>query len=172
MNRIGILGGSFDPIHNGHLLMAELARDKMRLDQVIFIPACCSPHKVNKALPDGLDRLNMVKLAIKGNPFFTASAMELKRGGISYTIDTLRALRAQYPKAQLFWITGEDNVQGLKTWKSFPEIIRLASFIAVSRLWFNVSSSGIRQRVKRKKTIRYLTPDSVIRYIKQHKLYC
>jgi len=171
MKRVGILGGSFDPIHNGHLLMAELARDKMGLDQVVFVPAFCSPHKLGKVLPAGSRRLAMVKLAIKGNPNFISSDIELKRGGVSYSIDTLRALRARHPKAQLFWITGEDNVRGLSTWKDFPAIIRMAAFIAVSRAWFPVSSSEVRQRLRQKKSIRYLTPDSVIRYIKQHRLY-
>ena len=169
--RIGILGGSFNPIHNGHLLMAELARDKMRLDKVIFMPAHCSPHKTRKHLPDGGHRLSMVKLAIKGNADFTAGDLELKRAGISYTIDTLKALRLRYPKAQLFWIIGEDNIAGLRTWKDFSAIIRLASFIAVSRLWINISSSELRGRLKQKKSIRYLTADGVIRYIKVNRLY-
>ncbi len=169
--RIGILGGSFDPIHNGHLLMAELARQKMQLDKVIFMPAHCSPYKSSASVQSGAHRLNMAKLAIQGNPFFAVGDEELKRGGISYTVDTLRVYRAQHPKAQLFWIVGEDNIDRLESWKYFSEIVRLACFIAVSRSWFNISSSEIRRLVKSGKSIRYLTPDRVIGYIRRYRLY-
>lgn len=171
MARIGILGGSFNPVHHGHLLMAELAHDKMRLDQVVFIPANCSPFKSLGQLPSGQHRLNMIKAAIAGNAHFSVSDLELKRGGPSYTIDTLRVLRQENPKAKLFWIIGEDNITGLKSWKNFDEIISLASFVAISRLWFNISSSEIRRRLKQKRSIRYMAPDRVVEYINTHKLY-
>lgn len=171
MTRIGILGGTFNPVHNGHLLMAELARDKMNLDLVIFMPAACSPHKLNQSMADGKDRYAMVKSAIKSNPRFTVSRMELDRGGPSYTVDTLKALRGEHPKAKLFWIIGDDNCAGLETWKDFHTVIQLAAFIVISRNWFNISSTDIRERVKRGRSIQYLTPDTVIRYIKQRRLY-
>ena len=169
--KIGILGGSFNPIHHGHLLMAELARVKVGLDQVIFMPAACSPYKSGQALCDGRHRLHMIRCAIKGNPYFCASDMELKRGGTSFTIDTLRAVYGHNPKARFFWIIGEDNLAGLKQWKDFSQIIRLASFIAVSRRWYNISSSEIRQRIRQKKSVRYLTPETVMRYIEKKGLY-
>ena len=171
MQRIGILGGSFNPVHNGHLLMAELAMAHMHLDHVIFMPAHCSPYKTGQNLADAKHRLNMVRLAIKGNPNLCLSDMEIKRGGVSYAIDTLRAVHEQNPKAKLFWIVGEDNVGGLEGWKDFDQIIGLASFVAISREWFNISSSLIRRNVRQKKSIRYLTPEAVIRYINKHHLY-
>lgn len=169
--RIGILGGSFNPIHHGHLLMAELARQKMRLDQVIFMPANLSPFKSKVPAVSPHHRLAMIKLAIQDNHYFSVSELELKRKGISYTIDTLKGLRVLNPNAQLFWIIGDDHVSTLSSWKKFDEIVTIASFIAVSRLWFNVSSSEIRALARQKKSLRYLTTDHVIRYIDKHRLY-
>ena len=169
--RIGILGGSFNPIHYGHLLMAELARERMGLDSVIFMPASSSPFKSNVPMVKPEHRLNMVKLGIQDNPYFSVSDLELKRKGISYTVDTVRALRQQYPHAQLFWIIGHDHVPGLKSWKYFDQIIQMASFVAVSRLWFNISSSHIRQAIKKGKSIRYMTPHAVTQYIQKYNLF-
>lgn len=169
--RIGILGGSFNPIHHGHLLMAEIARQKMDLDQVIFMPAYCSPFKSNVPLASPQDRLNMVSLAIADHHYFSVSDLELNRQGISYTIDTLRTIRDVCPSAELFWIVGHDHVPGLKKWKYFSEIIAMASFVAVSRMWFNISSSEIRQTLRDGGSIRYLTPDAVVRYIEGKRLY-
>lgn len=169
--RIGILGGSFNPIHHGHLLMAELARQKMDLTQVIFMPAHCSPFKSKVKLASAKDRLRMVELAIMDNHFFSVSDMELKRKGVSYTIDTLREVRTLCPNAELFWIVGHDHVPGLKSWKYFDEIIKIASFVAVSREWFNVSSSEIRQSAVKGRSIRYLTTDPVVKYIETRRLF-
>ncbi len=169
--RIGILGGSFNPIHHGHLLMAELARQKMQLDTVIFMPAFCSPHKSSKHMASAQQRLAMIKLAIADNHFFDVSDLELKRKGVSYTIDTVLQLHALNPRAELFWIIGDDHVPTLSSWKNFDEIVTMASFIAVSRAWFNVSSSEIRHLVRQQKSIRYLTTDKVIEYIDRQKLY-
>ncbi len=171
MKKIGILGGSFNPIHVGHLMMAQGALDALSLDEVVFMPAHCSPHKRDEDLASSEHRLSMVRLAIAGNKRFSLSDMEIKRGGKSYTIETIRSFKKQHPQSRLFFIIGEDNVPGLKTWQGIDEILRTASFIVINRSWFDVSSSLIRQHIKRKKSIRYLTSDAVVNYILRKKLY-
>ena len=188
--KIGILGGSFNPIHHGHLLMAQAAMEGMGLDEVIFVPAACSPHKADKDLAPAKDRLAMARAAIKGEAQFSLSDCEIKRGGKSYSIDTVRYFRELRPKAELFWIIGADSLSTLHTWKDIKEILKIASFIAVNRpgckqvkpkagIKINqvmmpgveISSSDIRRRLKAKKSIRYLTTDPVIRYILKKNLY-
>jgi nicotinate-nucleotide adenylyltransferase len=185
--KIGILGGSFNPIHTGHMLMAEAALDEMRLDRVFFIPANCSPHKKSNESASAKDRLAMVKAAIKGEPRFSVNDCEIKRGGMSYAVDTLKYLRGIYPKATMYWILGADSLDLLHTWRDVPGILKLAAFVAVNRPGFkpktkvkvktiempgvDISSSDIRRRVRAKKSIRYLTPEAVVRYISQNKLY-
>ncbi|MBI3601699.1 MAG: nicotinate (nicotinamide) nucleotide adenylyltransferase [Candidatus Omnitrophica bacterium] len=171
MRKIGFLGGSFNPIHVGHLMMAQAALDTLGLDEVVFVPAYCSPHKRDEDLASGQERLNMVRLAIAGNKRLSLSDVEIKRGGKSYTIETIRSFKNQYPRARLFFIIGEDNVAGLRTWQGIDEILCMASFIVINRSWFDVSSSLIRQHIKRKRSIRYLTPDAVVNYILRKKLY-
>ncbi len=170
MKRLGILGGSFDPVHQGHLMMAESAADAFSLDKVVFVVANHSPFKDerNASAPD---RLNMVKAAIKHNPRLELSDVEIKRGGISYTVDTLNYFKKEYPHAELFLIIGGDNVPGLGRWKNIEAIKAMARFIVIERDWFDVSSSLLRDRLNKKKSIRYLTPESVIRYITKHCLY-
>ncbi len=169
MKYIGILGGSFDPVHNGHLMMAQSAVDAFGLDKVFFVVASHSPFKDKAGSPK--DRLAMVKKAVQGNASFAVSDIELKRGGVSYTIDTVSHFRKKFPKAQLFLIIGEDNVAGLPRWKNIEALEKTAKFIVIERDWFDVSSTLIRQKLEQKKSIRYLTPDGVIRYIKQNRLY-
>lgn len=169
--RIGIFGGSFSPIHHGHLLMAEIARVKMKLDYVIFMPVFHSPYKSRSPISQDKHRLNMIKLAIANNTYFKVSDMELKRKGVSYSIDTLREVQNINPTSKLFWIIGDDHIEKLPKWKNFDEIIKIASFVAISRLWFNVSSTEVRQLIRTKQSIRYLTTDKVIDYIKKHQLY-
>ena len=113
----------------------------------------------------------MIKLAIANNPYFRVSDMELKRKGISYSIDTLRDVQHINPTSKLFWIIGDDHIEKLPKWKNFDEIIKIASFVAISRLWFNVSSTEVRQLLRKNQSIRYLTTDTVIGYINRHKLY-
>jgi nicotinate-nucleotide adenylyltransferase len=189
MQKIGILGGSFDPIHFGHLLMAQSAAESLKLDRVLFVPAFCSPFKVSYKLPSSEKRLAMVKAAIKGNPVFSIYNGELKRGGVSYTIDTLKELKAIYPKAKFYLLMGADNLKTFHRWKEPAGILKLASLIILNRPGFDrlkshrwpyqkvnmpavdISSSDIRQRLKLKKSIWYLTPKNVIRYINRDKLY-
>ncbi len=197
--KIGIMGGTFDPIHIGHLILAERVRDSKELDQVIFIPTGVNPLKKDKNISSSVHRLEMLRLAIESNPYFSISTIEIERGGLSYTIDTLRALRVKYKDDDLYFIIGSDIIFQLEKWKDFKELFKLCKFILVDRpgneykeidekiqelninyqLSFeritlplmDISSSDIRNRVKSKKSIKYLVPTNVEDYIKKHKLY-
>lgn len=131
--RIGIFGGSFDPIHWGHLLIAERCREQLNLDEVRFIPAALSPLKQDRPPTDGKQRMEMVRLAIGGNPYFTADDRELKRDGPSYTVDTLRELKRENPTAQLVFLMGADSLADLDRWREPEEICRLAFVAVVAR---------------------------------------
>jgi len=185
--RLGLIGGSFNPIHHGHLVTATRAAEAVKLDKVLFIPAAISPLKDGKGLASPRDRWTMVRLALRGNPLFEASDLELRRGGISYTVDTLRELKRR-TKATLFWIIGADAAHLLPRWKSIDEVRRLASFVIVPRRGdsippkmpkdtivkaplLEISSSEIRERVRKSLSVRYLLPDSVERYLRRKGLY-
>ena len=184
--RFGILGGTFNPIHWGHLLLAETARDLLTLDRVLFIPARQPPHKSAKGLLPGPVRYEMVQLAIRDHPAFVASDIELQRSGASYTIDTVKILRQQLSQAKLFLLIGEDMLA--VPWLAWKELIQLCTITVAHRpgaktpkrardlKWLEmpqieISSSDIRQRVRAGKSIRYLVPPAVERYIHQHQLY-
>jgi nicotinate-nucleotide adenylyltransferase len=190
--RIGIFGGTFDPPHVGHLIIAESARVQLKLDRVLFVPAYLPPHKRRRASAAPFDRLKMVRLAVRGNAGFVASGMELKRKGISYTIDTVEEVRRRNRGAELFLILGSDNLAEFHTWKSHRELLARTRLIVYSRgkdrmqrpsqlrkarihflrgMLLDISSSVIRQLVKTKSSIRYLVPDEVERYILSRKLY-
>jgi len=189
MKRIGVLGGSFDPIHFGHLLMAQSAVETLKLDAVFFVPANRSPFKAHHRLPPADKRLVMVKEAIKGNASFKLYDGELRREGVSYTIDTLKELSIKLPKSKFYLLMGEDSLKGFHRWKDPQGILRRASLVILNRPGFDknypkrwpylkvnmpavdISSSDIRQRIKTKKSIWYLTPKAVIRYISRHQLY-
>jgi len=185
--RLGLLGGSFNPIHHGHLISATRAAEAVRLDRVLFIPAALSPLKNGDGLASVRDRWAMLRLALKGNRLFEASDLELRRGGVSYTVDTLRELKRQ-TKASLFWILGADAARLLPRWKSIEEVRRLASFIILPRPGdsvppktpkdhivraplLEISSSEIRDRIRKGLSVRYLVPDSVERYLREKGLY-
>ena len=190
LKRIGILGGSFDPIHFGHLLMAQSATEILKLDVVFFVPANRSPFKAAHHLPPVAKRLVMVKEAIKGNSAFKLYDGELRREGVSYTIDTLKELKAKYPQAKFFLLMGADSLREFHRWKDPQGILRLATLVILNRPGFDknypkrwpyvkinmpavdISSSDIRQRLKIKKSIWYLTTKDVIRYINRYRLYC
>jgi len=182
--RIGILGGSFDPIHHGHLILARAAKEELRLDRVLFIPANKSPHKTDSRPATAEDRLKMVELAIAGEEGFGASDIELRRPAPSYTVDTIRELRNSHPQDEFVLLIGADNVATFETWREPDEIRRLARIAVLDRAgsaaahdWpvvqrlVDVSSTDIRSRVAAGRSIRYLTPDAVCDYIHGHRLY-
>ena len=136
--RIGILGGTFNPIHNGHLKIAEAVLERLNLDKVLFVPANLPPHKNEKGIIDVQHRVAMVRLAIAGNPKFELSTIEVERKGVSYTIDTLREMERVYGKgAELFFITGIDAFLDIKTWKEADTLISDYSFVVIPRTSFN-----------------------------------
>ncbi|MFZ9932744.1 MAG: nicotinate-nucleotide adenylyltransferase [Chthoniobacterales bacterium] len=182
--RTGILGGSFDPIHHGHLILARAALEQLALDRVLFIPAALSPHKTQTKPATAQDRLAMLQLAIEREPDFESCDLELHRPPPSYTVHTLRNLREKYPDDELILLIGADNVAGFDTWLDPDEILRLARIAvldragaAITRDWpvvrrlIDISSTGIRARAAEGRSIRYLTPAGVCDYIAAHGLY-
>ena len=190
MKRIGFFGGTFNPIHMGHLAITQMAQERFKLDKVIFIPSHQPPHKniAPKELASAQDRYKMVKLAIAGNEHFEVSDVETKRDGKSYTVDTLRHFRKIYPpKAKFFFIIGGDSLGTLSQWKNIEEILQLATFIVVNRPGYSdiknikhltvtkpgidISSSYLRQRINSGKSVRYLVPEAIYHYIIKYGLY-
>lgn len=187
--RIGLLGGTFDPIHQGHLALAQSALRQFKLDRLYFIPTYQHPLEQKSSLASPQDRLEMVKLAIQKEPKFMISDCELKREGISYTADTLRAFHKQFPKPnQLFFITGGDWGKNLDQWKEIDAIFSLAHFVVASRPGFNlkdlpqsvevldfvpldVSSTELRREIKEGKFPERFLPSEVLTYIKKQQLY-
>lgn len=187
--RIGILGGTFDPIHIGHLILAEEALWKLKLDKVIFIPSYLPPHKVPEGVLEPEHRFKMVGLAIEGNLKFDISRLEIDLKGKSYSIDTLKRLKEHFkPDTEFFFITGSDSLKELFSWKQIDEIFELSKFIVAKRPGFpieetpkevqvvvitevEVSSSEIRKRLSQGQSIRYLVPEAVRAYIERHRLY-
>ena len=131
--RIGVFGGSFDPVHIGHLLAAECCREQAGLDRVLFVPAAIQPHKQDRQLASGQHRMEMLALATGGNDAFAVSGDELERGGVSYTVDTLQRLKARHPDDDLLLILGPDAFLGLPTWREPQRIIDLAEILAMER---------------------------------------
>jgi len=131
--RLGILGGTFNPVHFGHLAAAEEVRDRLKLEKVIFIPSFLPPHKIDEDIPSAVQRQEMVRLALKGNAHFTVSDIEIRRGGRSYTIDTVEALRHAHPGAELYFLTGLDSFLEIRTWKDWDRLLTLCSFVVLSR---------------------------------------
>jgi nicotinate-nucleotide adenylyltransferase len=190
--KIGILGGTFDPIHLGHLVLAEQVKEKLQLDQVIFMPSASPPHKTKRKLSSAKDRFQMTKLALENNPTFLVSDIELNRGGLSYTVDTLKQLKKQYPDSEIYFLTGSDVLNEIQTWKDPEQIYKLVKVVIAIRPGFDsfdsknhfakksiivpitgidISSTQIRERVKKKQSIKYLVPAKVEEYIKKKKLY-
>jgi nicotinate-nucleotide adenylyltransferase len=131
--RLGILGGTFNPIHYGHLAAAEEVRDRLKLDRILFIPSYLPPHKFEEEVPSAVQRLEMVRLATTGNPLFEPSEIEIDRGGRSYTIDTVEALSKAFPGMQLFFITGLDSFLEIQTWHRWERLLTLCTFVVISR---------------------------------------
>jgi nicotinate-nucleotide adenylyltransferase len=182
--RIGIYGGTFNPVHHGHLILARQALEEFKLDRLVFVPAAESPFKIqNHTAPAG-DRLAMLQLAIAGEDRFSVDPLEIERGGVSYSIDTVKIFRSRDPKAELFFLVGEDNADRLTEWHRFEELKKLACFVVLSRSEdfesseypvvqrrIEISSTEIRNRVAKQESITYLVPESVKHYIEQHQLY-
>lgn len=197
--KTGIMGGTFNPIHIGHLLLAENARDVFGLDEILFVPSGLSYMKSEIEIVDKKMRLEMTRLAIEDNPFFKLSMLEVEREGNSYSYETLEALRELDPETELYFIVGADSLFSMETWKR-PEIIfqsctilvaardekdnnELKEQIAyldkkykakigvVAMKEISISSTDIRDRIQKGKSIRYMVPDSVIAYIERHRLY-
>lgn len=190
--RIGLFGGTFDPPHMGHLIVAAHVREDLRLDRIIFMPAMTPPHKQDRVVTSGPERLIMVQRAIAGDPHFEASDIELRRGGVSYTIDTVRELLLERPGAELTVLIGMDNLADFGTWRDPSDIMKLATVAVMTRPGYVPGESGapflpqmslcevphigiaardIRQRVAAGKTIRYLVPDDVAAFIHARRLY-
>jgi nicotinate-nucleotide adenylyltransferase len=199
--RLGLYGGSFDPVHSGHLLLAECCRETLRLDEVWLIPAAVPPHKQLRELADGKHRLQMLELALGGHEQIRASAVELERGGISYTVDTLAAVRDRSPAAELFLLMGADSLHDLPNWReparicelAIPAVVRrggaaepdfqvLTALISPQRLieilaaqvempLIELSSTDLRRRASAGQSLRFRTPRAVEKYIETHSLY-
>ena len=196
--RLGIMGGTFDPIHYGHLVTAEQAREALALDLVLFMPAGSPAFKQNREVTSPEDRYAMTVLATAANPSFYASRFEIDRPGVTYTVDTLKALRSAYPEnVHLYFITGADAIIDIVTWHDAAEIASLATLIAATRPGYDIrqaqariaasgidfdvryiqipalaiSSTNIRDRVRLGKSVRYLTSESVMGYINKNRLY-
>lgn len=187
--RIGVMGGTFDPIHHGHLVAASEVAAKFDLDEVIFVPTG-RPWQKTKVSPSE-HRYLMTVIATASNPRFTVSRVDIDRNGPTYTVDTLRDLRHQYPNDELFFISGADAVAQIMSWKDKDELWNLAHFIGVSRPGHELSLSGLsgehvsllevpalaisstdcRSRVARAHPVWYLVPDGVVQYIAKHRLY-
>jgi nicotinate-nucleotide adenylyltransferase len=214
--KTGILGGTFDPIHMGHLIIAEEVRDRLQLDRIVFIPAKIPPHKLHVKVTSGQHRVKMLELAVRGQSNVTVSDMELQRSGPSYTIDTIKQMQSL---GELYLLMGDDSFLAIHTWHRYAELFSLCKIVSVNRPgskyieksmltpliqsffpnkvmdmrspgsvdkrmtpedWricfcpipgFNISASEIRGRVAQKRTIRYLVPQSVEKYIKTESLY-
>lgn len=191
--RLGLFGGTFDPPHMGHLALAEWARERLRLDRVLFIPAGQPPHKSRAGISAAADRLAMTRLAVRGHSRFEVSTFELGGDGPSYTIGTVRALAGRGDARRSYLIVGADSLDDFRSWEEPEEILSLATLAvagrpragARGRVWaarhgrvvwignpeFDVSSSLVRARVRAGLSIRYLVPDLVAAYITRHRLY-
>jgi len=181
MKRIGILGGTFDPPHYGHLILAELAAEGLALDCVLFVPAADPPHK-GALRASAEHRTAMVERAIAGNPRFALSRVDLDRPGPHYSVDMLRLLKAEHPQAEFVFLLGGDSLRDLPTWSRPTELIALARLerdipgIRARIDWIDaprieISASALARRVSAGLSIRYQTPDAVRAYIEEHHLY-
>ena len=197
--KIGIMGGTFDPIHLGHLATAEAVRENFSLNEILFIPAARPPHKLGKNITDEIHRLEMTILATQSNKFFRVSDMEIKRTGLSYTLDTMNELHKTFGHStELFFIMGADSLADLSKWHAAKELVAKCHFIATTRQGVDVnfsavekffgatakehihrvttpgleiSSTDIREKIRRGRSIKYLVPEAVEEYILREELY-
>jgi len=196
---VGILGGTFDPVHNGHLIVAEVARKQLNLNEVLFIPAGRPWLKVERTITPAKHRLEMLRLSLDNKPHFRISEMEIKRPGPTYTIDTIKTLKKRFKaEDELFFILGQDSLMQLPQWHDAPSLIKLCYLVAAARPgvkkpdmkaleaeipgikqrvvlmkepMVDISASDVRERVARGLSVRHLVPEPVNRYIKENRLY-
>lgn len=196
MTRVGVLGGTFDPVHLGHLRAAEVARDELELDRVLFVPAANPPHKRGDSVTDASMRVAMLELAIADVVGFELSTLEIERGGASYTIETLDVMHEENPGVEYWFITGSDAFVEIRTWRQWDSLLERYSFVVherpgvsigeasravpesfheriafVKREMLNVSSTEIRRSVRRGQSIRFLVPEPVEEYVRRNGLY-
>lgn len=190
MQKIGLFGGSFDPVHIGHLLVVQAAREELGLDRLFFIPAAQSPFKPGSKTAPNADRLRLLRLALAGKAWCEIDEQELQRGGVSYTIETVRDYSVRFTGAQLFYLIGADHVQKLTSWREADELARLTEFVVVPRpgehepsfpkpfrghvltgFPLGVSSSQIRARIKAGRAIDHLVPAAVAEAIRISSIY-
>lgn len=190
--KIGFLGGSFDPVHFGHLMAAQDAYEQHRLDRLILVPAAQAPLKPNEVQSSAEDRLAMLRAAVESDPRFEISDFELRRGGVSYTIDSARHFRGLYPHDQLYWVIGGDQLPKLHLWKDIATLAQLVEFIFLERPGFpikahpeipglrlhrcdghvlGIGSTELRERIRQGLAVDYFVPHKAIVYIQQNDLY-
>ena len=192
--RIGVMGGTFDPIHHGHLVAASEAAHRFALDEVVFVPTGQPWQKAGRQISPAEDRYLMTVIATASNPRFTVSRVDIDREGPTYTIDTLRDLREVYPDAELFFITGADALSSIMSWHDWDKMFQLAEFVGVTRPGYEltedmlpqdiqervhlldipamaISSTDCRERASQGRPVWYLVPDGVVQYIAKHGLY-
>jgi len=189
--RLGVMGGTFDPIHHGHLVAASEAAATFGLDEVVFVPTGRPTFKLDQQVTLAEHRYLMAVVATAANPRFTVSRVDIDRDGVTYTVDTLRDLKESRPDADLFFITGADAIEQILTWKDAAELFSMAQFVAVTRPGhalsvdglpqdrvhvleipaLAISSTDVRARAHAGKPVWYLVPDGVVQYIAKHRLY-
>lgn len=199
--RLCIFGGSFDPVHYGHLLMAETAREQLAIDKLLFMPAAIAPHKPHRSIASEKARVEMLELALAGHPQMSVSTREIARQGVSYTVETLRELTAEHPGDSLIFLLGADSLADLPTWREPAEVCELAILAVVRRAGhpepdfrslakvaspqrialfrehqvemplIELRSTELRERVAAGRSIRFRTPRAVEKYIEHHRLY-
>ena len=190
MQRLGLFGGSFDPVHLGHLLLAQAAQEELRLDRLIFVPAARSPFKPATEPAPAADRLRLLRLGMAGRSSWDLDAREIERGGVSYTVDTLREYQERFPQASLFYLIGADHAPLLPQWRGASELARLATFLVIPRpgealaaipppfrglylkgIPVGVSSSLVRERLRQGLSVDGLVPDAVAESLHRRPLY-
>lgn len=197
--KVGIFGGSFDPVHTGHLVLAEHVREEAGLEKLIFLPAYESPFKVGKSGADSMQRLEMTRLATAGNGSFSVSAADVEKGRVSYTVDLMAELAAMYPEDRLYFVAGTDSFLGIEKWMGAERLLTGYGFVVGTRPGYrdeelaayaeyirqkygtevitvtipkvDISSTDIRSRCKKNRSIKYLVPEGVERYIIENGLY-
>ncbi|MEU2254195.1 nicotinate-nucleotide adenylyltransferase [Nocardia xishanensis] len=196
--KLGVMGGTFDPIHHGHLVAASEVANRFDLDEVIFVPTGQPWQKAHKKVSPAEDRYLMTVIATASNPRFSVSRADIDRGKVTYTVDTLREMHAQYPDAELYFITGADALANILSWQDWAELFELAKFVGVSRPGYElnadhlqehlrdlpadavtmieipalaISSSECRRRAAENRPVWYLVPDGVVQYISKRHLY-